>query len=125
MVCSTYSHRQRDEPSATRKSWRAPGFGGRGVALPAVHEVAAFARCEHKAVRNAISTGQLQAFQPAHKLLVREQDARDWVESRPVRASQSAAEDAGAASSHAADDGQRREPARDPAQHQLRRRSRA
>jgi hypothetical protein len=51
-----------------------------------VPEVADLARCEHKAVRRAIATGQLVAFQPAQKLLVREVDARAWIESRPVRA---------------------------------------
>jgi len=51
-----------------------------------VPEVADLARCEHKAVRRAIATGQLVAFQPAQKLLVREADARAWIESRPVRA---------------------------------------
>ena len=51
-----------------------------------VREVADLARCEHKAVRRAIATGQLVAFQPALKLLVREADARAWIESRPVRA---------------------------------------
>jgi len=51
-----------------------------------VPEVADLARCEHKAVRRAIATGQLVAFQPAQKLLVREADARAWIESRPVPA---------------------------------------
>ena len=37
-----------------------------------VREVAALARCEHKAVRRAIANGELVAFQPAPKLLVRE-----------------------------------------------------
>ncbi len=52
-----------------------------------VPEVAALARCEHKAVRRAIASGLLVAFRPAHKLLVRELDARAWIESRPVRVS--------------------------------------
>ncbi|MGZ4307634.1 MAG: helix-turn-helix domain-containing protein [Solirubrobacteraceae bacterium] len=49
-----------------------------------VPEVAELARCEHKAVRRAIASGRLIAFRPAHKLLVRELDARAWIESRPV-----------------------------------------
>lgn len=61
----------------------------RDAASPApyltVQEVAELARCEHKAVRRAIASGQLEAFRPAHKWLVREQDARAWVESRPAR----------------------------------------
>jgi excisionase family DNA binding protein len=51
-----------------------------------VREVAALARCEHKAVRRAIHLGHLKAFQPANKLLVRQQDAQAWVESRPWQA---------------------------------------
>ena len=58
----------------------------RGGGYLTVPEVADLARCEHKAVRRAIATGQLVAFQPAQKLLVREADARAWIESRPVRA---------------------------------------
>lgn len=50
-----------------------------------VPEVADLARCEHKAVRRAIASGLLVAFRPAQKLLVRQLDARAWIESRPVR----------------------------------------
>jgi excisionase family DNA binding protein len=49
-----------------------------------VQEVAALARCEHKAVRRAIAGGHLPAFQPAKKLLIREDDARAWIEGRPA-----------------------------------------
>jgi excisionase family DNA binding protein len=49
-----------------------------------VPEVAEFARCEQKAVRGAIHRGVLQAFAPNRKLLIREEDARAWVESRPA-----------------------------------------
>jgi hypothetical protein len=49
-----------------------------------VAEAAELARCEHKSVRLAIATGLLIAFRPAHKLLIRESDARAWIESRPV-----------------------------------------
>ena len=45
-----------------------------------VREVAAIARCEHKSVRRAISAGRLQAFRPANKLLIREDDAAAWIE---------------------------------------------
>lgn len=51
-----------------------------------VREVAALARCEHKAVRRAIAAGRLIAFQPAKKLLIREDDARAWIEGRPAHA---------------------------------------
>lgn len=51
-----------------------------------VREVAALARCEHKAVRRAIAAGHLIAFQPAKKLLIREDDARAWIEGRPASA---------------------------------------
>ena len=49
-----------------------------------VQEVAELARCEHKAVRRAIRQGALRAFQPAKRLLIREDDARAWIESRLV-----------------------------------------
>jgi excisionase family DNA binding protein len=51
-----------------------------------VVEVAELARCEHKAVRRAIRQGALRAFQPAKRLLIREEDARAWIESRVVAA---------------------------------------
>lgn len=53
-----------------------------------VFEVAEFARCEHKAVRKAIHEGRLPAFATNRKLLVHQEDARAWVESRPARAEQ-------------------------------------
>lgn len=49
-----------------------------------VREVAALARCEHKSVRRAIAAGRLCAFQPTNRLLIREDDAYSWIESRPV-----------------------------------------
>jgi excisionase family DNA binding protein len=51
-----------------------------------VLEVAVLARCEHKRVRRAIASGQLVAFRPAGKLLVREEDVRAWIERHPVNA---------------------------------------
>ena len=47
-----------------------------------VREVAELARCEHKTVRRAIADGRLRAFQPGHRLLIREDDARAWIEGR-------------------------------------------
>lgn len=47
-----------------------------------VREVAELARCEHKAVRCAIADGRLRAFQPANRLLIRDEDARAWIEGR-------------------------------------------
>ncbi|MGH8163602.1 MAG: helix-turn-helix domain-containing protein [Rhodanobacteraceae bacterium] len=47
-----------------------------------VREVAAMARCEHKTVRRAIADGRLRGFQPARRVLIREDDARDWIEGR-------------------------------------------
>ncbi|MBV8943126.1 MAG: helix-turn-helix domain-containing protein [Solirubrobacterales bacterium] len=49
-----------------------------------VEEVAELARCEHRSVRRAINSGRLRAFRPTRKILVREDDARAWIESRPV-----------------------------------------
>jgi excisionase family DNA binding protein len=51
-----------------------------------VREVATMARCEHKSVRRAITAGTLRAFQPTNKLLIREDDAHAWIESRPAAA---------------------------------------
>lgn len=42
------------------------------------------ARCEHKSVRRAIMAGNLPAFRPANKLLVREDDAERWIQGRPA-----------------------------------------
>lgn len=42
------------------------------------------ARCEHKAVRRAIRDGALRAFRPTKRLLIREDDATAWIESRMV-----------------------------------------
>jgi excisionase family DNA binding protein len=60
-----------------------------------VEEVAQLARCEHKTIRRAIHNGLLTAYKPAHRLLIREDDARGWIESRcvahaPARATQPA-----------------------------------
>jgi excisionase family DNA binding protein len=49
-----------------------------------VREVAALARCEHKSVRRAIAAGRLRAFRPINKLLIRDDDARGWIEGRPT-----------------------------------------
>jgi excisionase family DNA binding protein len=46
-----------------------------------VQEVAELARCEHKAVRRAISQGSLRAFRPTKRLLIRAEDAEAWIES--------------------------------------------
>ena len=50
-----------------------------------VQEVAELARCEHKAVRNAVHSGELEAFRRAERILVREADAIAWIEARPAR----------------------------------------
>ena len=48
-----------------------------------VQEVADLARCEHKTVRRAIRAGTLRACGPTRKILVRDDDARAWIEDRP------------------------------------------
>lgn len=53
-----------------------------GLAYLTVLEVAELARCEHKTVRRAIHLGLLPAFRPAGKLIIRERDARAWIEGR-------------------------------------------
>lgn len=50
-----------------------------------VEEVAALARCEHKAIRHAVHSGALPAFRTAARILIREADAIAWIESRPAR----------------------------------------
>lgn len=60
------------------------GVTSRMTAYLTVREVATMARCEHKSVRRAIAAGKLRAFQPANKLLIREDDAHAWIEGRPV-----------------------------------------
>jgi excisionase family DNA binding protein len=49
-----------------------------------VQEVAKLARCEHKAIRRAIHAGGLRAFQPGGKILIRESDARAWIEDHEI-----------------------------------------
>jgi excisionase family DNA binding protein len=49
-----------------------------------VREVAELARCEHKAVRRAITSGRLRAFRPTNRILIRQDDARTWIEGRPA-----------------------------------------
>ena len=49
-----------------------------------IQEVAELARCEHKAVRRAIRDGALRAFRPTKRLLIRQDDATAWIESRMV-----------------------------------------
>jgi excisionase family DNA binding protein len=51
-----------------------------------IEEVAQLARCEHRSIRRAIRAGRLQAFRPARRILVREDDAHSWIESRPALA---------------------------------------
>lgn len=62
----------------------------RMTAYLTVREVATMARCEHKSVRRAIAAGSLRAFQPANKLLIREDDAYAWIEGRPAATAGSA-----------------------------------
>jgi excisionase family DNA binding protein len=49
-----------------------------------VQEIAALGRCSAKTCRRAIDAGRLVAFKTAGRLLIREEDARAWIESRPV-----------------------------------------
>ena len=58
------------------------GKGSDSDSLSDVQEVAELARCEHRSVRRAINAGRLRAFRPTRKILVREDDARSWIESR-------------------------------------------
>jgi excisionase family DNA binding protein len=48
-----------------------------------VEEVAKRARCHHNTVRRAIDRRRGTAFRPAGRILVREADARAWIEGEP------------------------------------------
>ena len=45
-----------------------------------VEEAARLARCNPKTIRRAFTSGSLRAFRPAHRVLLREDDVRAWVE---------------------------------------------
>jgi len=47
-----------------------------------VEEAAKLARCNPKTIRRAFTDGRLRAFRPAHRVLLREDDVRAWVEGR-------------------------------------------
>jgi excisionase family DNA binding protein len=48
-----------------------------------VEEVAELARCHHNTVRRAIDRRRIPTFRPAGRILVREADARAWIEGEP------------------------------------------
>lgn len=50
--------------------------------LLTVTEAAAIAHCHPKTIRRAFTSGRLRAFRPAHRVLLREDDVRAWVESQ-------------------------------------------
>lgn len=52
-----------------------------------IDDAAALAHCDQSTLRRAIRAGSLLAFRPAQRLLFREADVREWVESRPARVS--------------------------------------
>jgi excisionase family DNA binding protein len=45
-----------------------------------VGEAAQLARCNPKTIRRAFTAGTLRAFRPAHRVLLREDDVRAWIE---------------------------------------------
>lgn len=47
-----------------------------------VDEAAGLARVSTKTIRRAFTSGALRAFRPAHRVLLREDDVRAWVESQ-------------------------------------------
>jgi excisionase family DNA binding protein len=47
-----------------------------------IPEVAELARCHKNTVRQAIASGELTAFKLAERFLIRESDARAWIESK-------------------------------------------
>jgi excisionase family DNA binding protein len=60
-----------------------------GQSYLTIEGVAKFAHCSVKTVRRAIAARELQAFKPGARLVVRQEDARKWIESRPARSSES------------------------------------
>jgi excisionase family DNA binding protein len=52
------------------------------VAYLTVPEAAGLARCHERTIRRAFEAGALPAFRPAHRVLLREDDVRAWVESQ-------------------------------------------
>jgi excisionase family DNA binding protein len=49
-----------------------------------VDEAAALARCHPKTIRKAFESGALPASRPAHRVLIRADDVRAWIEARPA-----------------------------------------
>ena len=49
-----------------------------------VEEAASLARCNPMTIRRAFKAGALTAFRPAHRVLLREADVREWIERRPA-----------------------------------------
>jgi excisionase family DNA binding protein len=47
-----------------------------------VEEAALLARCNPMTIRRAWKAGALTAFRPAHRVLLREADVREWIERR-------------------------------------------
>lgn len=53
-----------------------------------VDEAAALARMHPKTIRRAYESGELPASRPKHRVLIREDDLRNWIEATPARASE-------------------------------------
>lgn len=49
-----------------------------------VPEAAEYARVDPKTVRRAITSGNLRAFKPVRKILIREVDVLAWIEGREI-----------------------------------------
>jgi excisionase family DNA binding protein len=47
-----------------------------------VEEAAGLARCNPATIRREVHRGHLRAFRPARRVLLREDDVREWIESR-------------------------------------------
>lgn len=47
-------------------------------------QAAELAHCHPKTIHRAVLRGHLPAFRPLHRILLREQDVRAWIESRPI-----------------------------------------
>jgi excisionase family DNA binding protein len=50
-----------------------------------VEEAAQLARCHPKTIHRAQRSGELRSFRPAHRILLKEEDVRAWIEAESER----------------------------------------
>jgi excisionase family DNA binding protein len=70
------------ELDAARERLREQADAANYITIEAAAEIA---HCNPKTLRRVIERGELEAFRPAQRLLFREADVYDWIESHPAR----------------------------------------